>query len=484
MNIEKTTELQFSKELSIQPTTIPGLLILDLPVFGDARGWFKENWQNEKMTKLGLPMLDPVQNNISFNAKRGATRGIHAEPWDKFISVGSGRIFGAWVDMRQGDSFGTVFTAELDPTKAIFVPRGVGNSFQALEDNTVYTYLVNDHWSADAQSKYTFLNLADETVNITWPIALDQAELSDKDKNHPKLSDVKPMQPKKTLITGANGQLGKALQIEFPDAEFTDSTELDITSPDLESARPWSQYDTIINAAAYTAVDKAETTEGRQLAWKINAHAVASLGKIATKYHITLVHISSDYVFDGSISNHTEDESFSPLGVYAQTKAAGDIAATLTPKHYILRTSWVIGEGNNFVRTMKSLAERDVKPNVVNDQIGRLTFTPDLARAIKHLLSSQPNSNSQIPIAKYGTYNLTGAGESASWADIAAEVYELTGHSRNDVTGVSTAEYYSGKDGISPRPLQSTLNLDKIKSTGFNLVEWKQSLKEYLKNEI
>ncbi len=478
---DQSGNLQFSKELSIQQTTIPGLLILDLPVFGDARGWFKENWQNEKMTKLGLPKLNTVQNNISFNTEKGATRGIHAEPWDKYISIASGRIFGAWVDLRQGDSFGAVYTAELDPTKAIFVPRGVGNSFQALEDNTVYTYLVNDHWSAEAQSQYTFLNLADETIDIKWPIPLDKAELSDKDKNHPKLVDVKAMQPKKTLITGANGQLGHALQIEFPDAEFTDSTELDITSPDLENARPWNQYDTIINAAAYTAVDKAETTEGRQLAWKINAHAVASLSKISTKYNLTLVHISSDYVFDGLTANHTEDELFSPLGVYAQTKAAGDIAVALTPKHYILRTSWVIGDGNNFVQTMKSLAERGIKPNVVNDQIGRLTFTPDLARAIKHLLSAQPNSNSQIPIANYGTYNLTGAGESASWADIAAEVYELTEHDRKDVTGVSTADYYQGKDGIAPRPLQSTLNLDKIKSTGFHLNDWRQALIEYLK---
>lgn len=478
---ENKTELEFSKELKFQETTIPGLLIADLPVYGDSRGWFKENYQKEKMTKLGLPEFDAVQNNISFNAEAGVTRGIHAEPWDKFISVGSGRIFGAWVDLRKGDSFGAVFTAEIDPTKAIFVPRGVGNAFQALEDNTVYSYLVNDHWSAELP--YTFLNLADETVGIDWPIPLDKAGLSDKDKKHPRLSEVIPMKPKKTLVTGSNGQLGKALQVEFPDAEFTDYSELDITSPNLEDSRPWNQYETIINAAGYTAVDKAETPEGREAAWRINAGAVANLGRIAAKYSITLVHVSSDYVFDGTNNNHDEDEPFSPLGVYAQAKAAGDIAASMVPKHYITRTSWVIGEGNNFVRTMKNLAEKGVKPSVVNDQIGRLTFTSDLARGIKHLLSRQPIANSQIPIANYGTYNLSGDGEPASWAEMAADVYELTGHDRNDVTGVTTSEYYAGKNDISPRPLQSTLNLDKIKSTGFVPADWRQSLKEYLNNE-
>ena len=115
-NTPDSRELQFSKELVFKETPIPGMLIADLPVHGDSRGWFKENWQNEKMTKLGLPEFGPVQNNISFNAEKGVTRGIHAEPWDKYISIGSGRVFGAWVDLREGDSFGTVFTAELDPT--------------------------------------------------------------------------------------------------------------------------------------------------------------------------------------------------------------------------------------------------------------------------------------------------------------------------------------------------------------------------------
>jgi dTDP-4-dehydrorhamnose 3,5-epimerase len=472
-NTPNSPELQFSKELVFKETPIPGMLIADLPVYGDSRGWFKENWQNEKMTKLGLPEFGPVQNNISFNAEKGVTRGIHAEPWDKYISVGSGRIFGAWVDLREGDSFGTVFTAELDPTKAIYVPRGVGNSFQALEDNTVYTYLVNDHWSAEAQAQYTFLNLADETAAIQWPIPLDQAELSDKDKAHPQLSDVTPMAPKKILVTGSNGQLGKAIRNEFPHAEFTTREDFDISAHDLESTRNWRQYDTIINAAGYTTVDAAETPEGRKAAWEINAHAVSKLGKIATRYNITLVHISSDYVFDGTTTVHDEDEPFSPLGAYGQSKAAGDIAASQVPQHYTIRTSWVIGDGNNFVKTMKSLADRDIKPSVVNDQIGRLSFTKDIAKGIKHLLATK---------APYGTYNLSNSGEPASWAEIAQEVFALSGKSREDVTGVTTAEYFADKEGIAPRPLQSTLNIDKMAEMGYTPEDWKMALRDYLSN--
>ena len=108
----------YGKQLQATETMIPGLVVFDLPVHGDARGWFKENWQREKMTALGLSDFGPVQNNISFNDAVGTTRGIHAEPWDKWVSVATGRIFGAWVDLREGPSFGAVYTTELDPSKA------------------------------------------------------------------------------------------------------------------------------------------------------------------------------------------------------------------------------------------------------------------------------------------------------------------------------------------------------------------------------
>lgn len=465
-------DLEFSKELKQHDTTITGLVVFDLPVHGDSRGWFKENWQREKMLAAGLPDFKPVQNNISFNDKKGVARGIHAEPWDKFISLGNGRVFGFWVDIREGSStYGTTFTTELDPTKAIYVPAGVANGYQTLEDDTVYSYLVNDHWSPEA--KYSFVNMADETLGIQWPIPLSESEISDKDKAHPLLVDAVPVTKKKTLIIGAKGQLGRALAVEFPDAEQVDRDTFDMSDPAIIASRNWHQYDTILNAAAYTAVDLAET-DGRADAWLSNATALTNLVKIAQDNNILLVHVSTDYVFDGTKDVHTEDEQFSPLSVYGQTKAAGDLVVSTAPRHYIARTSWVIGDGNNFVRTMKSLAEKGVKPSVVNDQIGRLTFTQDLAAGIKHLVNTKP---------AYGTYNLTNDGDSVSWADIAADVYELSGHNRGDVTGVTTAQYYEDKDGIAPRPLQSTLDLAKIKATGFVPRDWKQALREYLEND-
>jgi dTDP-4-dehydrorhamnose 3,5-epimerase len=464
---------EFGKQLAAARTPIPGLLVFDLPVHGDARGWFKENWQREKMTALGLPDFGPVQNNISFNAKPGTTRGIHAEPWDKWVSVATGRIFGAWVDLREGPSFGAVHTAEIDPSKAVFVPRGVGNAFQALEPGTAYTYLVNDHWSPTAE--YSFLNLADETVAIDWPIPLADAEVSDKDRSHPRLRDVTAVPPRKTLVLGAGGQLGKALRAEFgdtPSVEYATRGELDLCSPDLAAARRWRDYGVIVNAAAHTAVDQAETPEGRTQAWAANVTGVAALARVAADHGITLVHVSSDYVFDGTADRpYREDDPVAPLGVYGQTKAAGDAAVATAPRHYIVRTSWVIGDGANFVRTMASLAERGIDPSVVDDQWGRLTFTSDLARAVRHLLDTG---------APYGTYNVTGGGEPRTWAQIAARVFELTGHDPARVSPVTTAEYYAGKTGIAPRPANSVLDLTKIKATGYTPTDSDARLAEYL----
>ena len=448
-------------ELTISTTPIPGLLVVRLPVHGDNRGWFKENWQRETMVAAGLPDFGPVQNNMSFNAKRGTTRGIHAEPWDKFVSSAQGRYFGAWVDLREGDSHGTVFTTEVDESVAVFVPRGVGNAYQTLTDNATYSYLVNDHWSAAKLGEYSYVNLADPTLGIAWPIPLDAAELSDKDRAHPLLADARPVAPRRTLILGSNGQLGRALAVVFPTADRADIDTLDLTDDAQVAAWPWADYDTVINAAAWTDVDGAETAEGRVGAWKANARVPLTLARLALAHRFTLVHVSTDYVFDGTHESWTEDDDFAPLGVYGQSKAAGDLVVSVVPRHYILRTSWVIGDGKNFVRTMTGLAQRGIKPKVVCDQVGRLTHTSTLAAAIKHLLDVQ---------APYGTYNCTDAGEPQSWADIAKAVFVANRRDPDDVTPVSTAEYYAGQPEAAPRPARSTLRLEKLAGTGFSLL--------------
>ena len=482
------SEFAFEKDLSVHETGIEGLKVVELSVHGDARGWFKENWQRAKMVALGIPDLHVVQNNISFNAEMGVTRGIHAEPWDKFISVATGSVFGAWVDLRQGSAtYGKVYTAALDPSRAIYVPRGVGNSFQALEDGTAYTYLVDAHWSAELKKTYTFVNLADPELDIQWPIPLSEATLSEADLHHPYLRDVVPMAPKRTLVTGCRGQLGRAVRELaeerglLPSFDFCDIDTFDMADSAAYSQYDWDLYGTVINCGAWTAVDRAETPEGRISCWKANAQGPALLARTCAEHGIRLVHISSDYVFDGTRELHTEDEPFSPLSVYGQSKAAGDLAVAGCPRHYILRSSWVIGEGHNFVKTMAALSDRCADPDdslsqvtVVDDQLGRLTFTKDMAAAIFHLLDAH---------AAYGTYGCTGSGATRSWADIARAVFDARNGNGAAVRPVSTAEYYaSAKGPIAPRPVHSALSLAKLEAAGFHMPDWEEELQEYLEN--
>lgn len=281
------------------------------------------------------------------------------------------------------------------------------------------------------------------------------------------------MDDKTIFIVGANGQLGQALQARYPGARSADINELDITNAESVLDFDWSGIKVILNAAAFTNVDGAETAEGRVAAWKVNASAVQNLCQAAAAHDLTLVHISTDYVFDGSQGPHTETEPFSPLNVYGQTKAAGDIVVGLLPKHYILRTSWVIGEGKNFVRAMLELGKKGVNPAVVADQIGRLTFTGELVKAIDHLLATA---------AEFGTYNVSNSGKPASWADITRAIFKQAGYDLT-VTDTTTAAYYEGKDGIAPRPLQSTLSLDKIQATGFTPTDWQTDLAKYIAKE-
>lgn len=181
-----------ANELAITESPIPGLYIINLVVHGDNRGWFKENYQKAKMEALGLPTFVPVQNNFSYNEEVGVTRGLHAEPWEKYISVANGKVFGAWVDLRKGPSFGKTFTAEITPDIAVFVPRGVANGYQTLTPHVTYTYLVNEHWSPEAS--YTFVNLFDVDLAIQWPISREQCIVSEKDGTHPALKNVTPME--------------------------------------------------------------------------------------------------------------------------------------------------------------------------------------------------------------------------------------------------------------------------------------------------
>lgn len=171
--------------MKVEATRIPGLAHVELDLHADPRGWFKESYQRAKLEAAGLPHLEVVQHNISYNAQAFVTRGLHAEPWDKYLSPAHGRVFCAIADLRAGEHFGTVETFELGPGQALYVPRGCANSYCTLEPHVVYSYLVNAHWSP--QAHYVLVNLFDPTLSIDWPVSREQMVISDKDAAHPML---------------------------------------------------------------------------------------------------------------------------------------------------------------------------------------------------------------------------------------------------------------------------------------------------------
>ena len=269
----------------------------------------------------------------------------------------------------------------------------------------------------------------------------------------------------RTLVLGASGQVGRALVAALPDATALDRAAFDIVAPG-----PLDGWDVVINAGGWTDVDGAETQ--RAAAWRANAAGPAALAAAAREHGFILVHFSSEYVFDGEAPRpYLEDDPVAPLSVYGAAKAAGDLAVRGTARRYLLRPTWVVGEGCNFVRTMLGLAGRGVAPTVVDDQIGRLTFAADLAAAVSFLLRSA---------APFGDYHVTGGGAPASWADVAREVYRLAGRPDLAVTGTTTAAYFADKPTAARRPLNSVLDTGKAAAAGVVMPDWREGLADYV----
>jgi dTDP-4-dehydrorhamnose 3,5-epimerase len=350
----------------------------------------------------------------------------------------------------------------------VLVPRGVANGYQTTADATAFFYLVNDHWRPE--QAYVAVNHADPALGIEWPVPLSDRILSDRDREAPAFAEVTAVPVRRPLVLGAEGQVGRALLAAFPSARAVGRRELDLTDVAAVEAWPWRDHDVVLNAAAYTAVDDAETAEGRRAAWATNAEGPALLARMALRHEFTLVHLSSDYVYDGSRPEHDECEPPAPLGVYGQAKAAGDAAVAVAPRHYLLRGSWLVGDGANFVRTMARLADEGVSPSVVSDQVGRLTFASEAARAVRHLLDTG---------APYGTYHVSNAGPPTSWCDIARTVFTLRGRDPQDVLAVTTREYAADRPS-APRPSSSVLSLAKLESTGFEPADAAEMLRDYL----
>ncbi len=441
---------------------IVGLYKIHLDHRPDTRGWFEEVWQREKWLGSPLANFSPVQQNASYNLQAGSTRGLHAEPWNKLVTIVSGRAFCAWVDLREGAHFGKKYCAELSPGEAYFVPRGVANGYQAMEDNTVYTYLVDGHWAVDA--KYAAVNVLDSHLAIPWPISNSEMQISDKDLVNPSLADAQGFPSMKTLIIGATGQIGTALRELIPNSvAFGREGTYDASV---------GEYDYVINAAAYTKVDDAERDENSENLFDANHDLVCRLSKISRENGSVLVHYSSDYVFDGKKQGEWyEEDTPRPMSKYGLSKLLGDYAAAANPKHYIIRTSWVYGSGPNFVRTMYDMARLRKSVSVVIDQIGRPTAAEDLAGFTRHLIATN------MP---YGIYNLTGSGEPVSWYELARYIYRKVDSPVELVRPVTTEEYRRISPVLAPRPANSVLNLTKALNSGFATKNWTESVNLYL----
>lgn len=278
----------------------------------------------------------------------------------------------------------------------------------------------------------------------------------------------------KILITGAKGMLAKAVINQFNNENelvLTDVEDLDITNEEATSEfvkKIKPNY--IINCAAYTAVDKAE--EDTELAQKVNAIGPKNLAKAANENDAILVHISTDYVFNGDLDvqkAYIEDDIIDPVTVYGKTKAEGEkLIKENCEKYYIFRTAWLYGDGNNFVRTMLKLGKEKEEINVVADQHGSPTYAVDLANIIYQAI------NKKIP---FGTYHSTNIGFT-TWYDFTKDIFELANISCK-VNPVTSEQF------IRPakRPKNSKLSKDKLISEGIFIPEYKDGLQRYLKSE-
>ena len=284
----------------------------------------------------------------------------------------------------------------------------------------------------------------------------------------------------KILITGANGMLANSVKKRLANGNeliCTDVSELDIT--DLEAVKKMVSEvkpEYIINCAAYTAVDKAE--DNYDLAERINADGPRNLAIASKNENAVLVHISTDYVFDGDLDvskAYVEDDEVGPVTVYGKTKLHGEQGVQEnTDKYYIFRTAWLYGEGNNFVRTMLKLGPTKDELNVVSDQHGSPTYAEDLANIIAEAIEKK------IP---YGIYHTTNQ-EFTTWYEFTKRIFELANIDCK-VNPVSTEKYIEiMKIKQAKRPKNSQLSKDKILAQGINIPTWEDGLKRYLEVEL
>jgi len=278
----------------------------------------------------------------------------------------------------------------------------------------------------------------------------------------------------KILVTGCNGQLGRAINevykgenVSLINTDFGTELSLDITDAEaVDKMFSEQKPDAVINCAAYTAVDNCESEEDK--AYTINALGPKNLAVAAKKYNAKLVHISTDYVFKGDATKpYVESDKPDPISAYGRTKLAGEnFVKENCDKYFIIRTAWLYGDGKNFVKTMMRLSEDHAEVNVVSDQLGSPTSAMELARAIKYIVNTE----------KYGIYHGTCEGV-CSWADFTSEIFRLANKSTK-VNYILTKDYPTA----AARPAYSVLENENFnKNTDFRFADWKDAIAEYMK---
>ena len=476
-------------------TNLKDCYIIETKRFGDDRGYFTSITDKE-LRELGFKNF--TQKSESKSCK-GTIRGLHfqKDPYcqAKVVSCTNGAVLDVVVDMRKDSpSYGQYTAVELTPEngRMLYVPRGFAHGFLALTDDATFNYMVDNEYAPRTEGGVLW---NDPAINIPWDeyfkkYGIDKPLLSDKDRDRAPLSETKidfTREPKRYLVTGANGGLGRDIvnELHARGEEVVlgiDKDDMDITVKEqvnnvIDAFKP----DVIFHCAAWTAVDKAE--ELQDLCYQVNVIGTKNITDAAIKNNAKLVYMSTDYVFDGNKpldELYTEEDTPNPQSVYGVTKYKGEEEVRRNPNHFITRISWVFGLNNpNFIKTMLKLSKTHPELTVVKDQIGSPTYTVDLAKLLVEMAETD----------KYGTYNVNNEGY-CSWAEFADYIMK-SNDKDTKIKYVTTEEYYepqyakAEKEGkklfVAYRPRNSKLDKSKLEENFYRLPSWQDATDRFCK---
>ncbi|MCL2062537.1 MAG: dTDP-4-dehydrorhamnose reductase [Firmicutes bacterium] len=469
---KRKTHDKKEEDMKITQTELEGVYVIEPQVFGDSRGWFMETFRADKLRNAGLD-IQFVQDNQSYSAQKGTLRGIHFQNYpyaqSKLVRCVKGEILDIAVDLREWSAnykkwVGVTLSAE--NKKQLLIPKGFGHAFLTLTDDAEVAYKVDEYYNKGADGAIRF---DDADIHIDWGEA--EPILSDKDKAAPLLKDSAHNFGARVLVTGAKGQLGydvckllKQCGIEHTGADIDDFDLVDEAAVKsfVENYKPT----VIVHCAAYTAVDKAE--EQQEACRAVNVDGTKYLAAAAQSTEAKFLYVSTDYVYAGKGKKpHKETDLTAPLNVYGKSKLDGEQEVVKLIKHFIVRTSWVFGKnGGNFVKTMLRLGKEKPQLNIVSDQVGSPSYTPDLAQLIVSMIFTE----------KYGIYNVSNEG-CCSWKEFAEAIFQKASM-KVEVNAVTSAEY----PAKAVRPLNSRLDKAKLEQNGFSkLPAWEDALERFLK---